>query len=102
MPRYEIIESETIRPIAEKYGKSIVQVVLRWLVQQNIIVIPKTWVPRYLKENLELFDFELTQEEMGIIDSMDLGHPLNYDSSATVKYVPEKYRDFDFSTGVLK
>lgn len=100
-PRYEIIESELIRPISQKYGKSVVQVVLRWLVQQNIIVIPKTWVPRYLKDNISIFDFELTPEEMSIIDSMDLGHPLNYDSRATTKYVPKQYRDYDHETGVL-
>lgn len=101
LPRYEITESETIRPIAEKYGKSIVQVVLRWLIQQDILVIPKIWVPHYLKENISLFDFELTEDEMRIIDSNDLGHPLNYDSSACVKYVPKKYRKIDYSTGVL-
>lgn len=102
VPRYEIIESDVIRPIAEKYGKSIVQVVLRWLIQQDIIVIPKTWVSRYMKENISIFDFELTNEEMKIIDSLDLGHPLNYDSSATVKYVPKQYREYDYTTGVFK
>jgi len=102
VPRYEIIESDTIRSIAEKYRKSIVQIVLRWLIQQNIIVIPKTWVPRYLKENISVFDFELTEEDMKKIDSMDLGRPLNYDSSATVKYVPKQYREFDYLTGVFK
>lgn len=102
LPRYEIIESEIIRPIARKYNKSIVQVVLRWMMQQDIIVIPKTWVPKYLKENIDIFDFQLTSDEMAIIDSMDLGHPLNYNSSATVKYVPRQYRHFDFETGVLK
>ena len=46
-PRKEIIESEIIKPIAEKYGKSIPQIVLRWLIQQDIAIIPKTclWVP---------------------------------------------------------
>ena len=42
-PRKEIIESEIIKPIAEKYGKSIPQIVLRWLIQQDIAIIPKTW-----------------------------------------------------------
>ncbi len=94
-PRKEITESETIRPIAEKHGKSIVQVVLRWLIQQNIIVIPKTWHPAHLRENIELFDFELSDEEMALIDSLDQGRYLNYDPTMTVKYVPDKYRHYD-------
>lgn len=94
-PRKEITESDVIRPIAQKYGKSIVQVVLRWLVQQNIIVIPKTWHPEHLKENISLFDFELSPEEMAVIDSLDKGRYLNYDPTMTVKYVPDKYRHHD-------
>lgn len=77
-PRKEITESEIIRPIAEKYGKSIVQVVLRWMLQQNIILIPKTWEEDHLEENISLFDFNLTDEEMAIIDGMDKGSFLNY------------------------
>lgn len=94
-PRKEITESDVIRPIAQKYGKSIVQVVLRWLVQQNIIVIPKTWHPEHLKENISIFDFELSPEEMAVIDSLDKGRYLNYDPTMTVKYVPDKYRHHD-------
>lgn len=94
-PRTEITENEIIRPIAEKYGKSIVQVVLRWLVQQNIIVIPKTWVEQHLYDNISIFDFELSDEEMELIDSLDKGKYLNYDPTMTVKYVPDKYRHYD-------
>ena len=90
--RTEITESKIIKPIATKYGKSIVQVVLRWLIQQNIIVIPKTWDIKHMKENISIFDFELTKEEMDIIDSMDKGKYLNYDPTAMVKYAPKKYR----------
>lgn len=93
-PRLEILESDKLRPIAAKYGKSIAQIVLRWLVQQDIVVIPKTWDPVHLKENIDLFDFELTPAEMEAIDSMDEGKCLNYNSYAPhiVKGIPKKYR----------
>lgn len=91
-PRKEITESELIKPIAQKYNKSIVQVVLRWLIQQNIIVIPKTWYSQHMKENISVFDFELTTEEMTIIDTMNQGRYLNYDPTAMTKYAPKKYR----------
>lgn len=101
-PRREILENEAIRLIAQKYGKSTVQVVLRWLIQQDILVIPKTWDAAHLKENISVYDFELSPEEMTVIDSLDRGAYLNYDPTMTVKYVPEKYRQIDYETGVLK
>lgn len=91
-PRKEITESETIKPIAKKYGKSVVQVILRWLVQQDIIVIPKTWNYNHLSENISIFDFELTFEEMSIIDSLDQGEFLNYNPYGLLKNVPKKYQ----------
>ncbi|WP_290070602.1 aldo/keto reductase family protein [Muribaculum intestinale] len=94
-PRLEITQSEVIRPIAERHGKTIVQVVLRWLIQQNIIVIPKTWCQQHLRENISVFDFELSPEEMSVIDSLDKGRYLNYDPTMMVKYVPEQYRHYD-------
>ena len=94
-PRKEITENPTIRPIAEKYGKSIVQVVLRWLLQQGISIIPKTWDENHLKENIELNDFELTAEEMAVIDCLDQGHFLNYNAYNALKNVPKKYQGWN-------
>lgn len=94
-PRKEILQNEIIRTIAKRHGKSVVQVVLRWLTQQNIIVIPKTWFLPHLKENISIFDFELSSDEMAWIDSLDKGNYLNYDPTMTVKYVPDKYRHYD-------
>ena len=82
--RKEITENEMIRPIAEKYGKSIPQIVLRWLKQQSIVMIPKTWDPVKLEENINIFDFELTPEEMATIDSLDQGRFLNYHPDDTL------------------
>lgn len=91
-PRKEITENENIKPIAEKYGKSIVQVILRWQIQQDIIAIPKTWEESHLKENINIFDFELTKEEMAVIDGLDQGQFLNYNPYGLLKNVPKKYQ----------
>ena len=94
-PRNEILESEVIKPIALKHHKTIAQVVLRWLVQQNIIIIPKTWEERHLKENISLFDFSLTDDEMKIIDGMDTGKFLNYNPLCAQEGLPKKYRNWE-------
>lgn len=94
-PRKEIIESEIIKPIAEKYGKSIPQIVLRWLIQQDIAIIPKTWVREHLEENISLFDFVLTTEEMTIIDSLDEGQFLNYNPYNAFKGLPNRYKNWE-------
>ena len=94
-PRMEIIESPVIIPIAEKYGKSTVQVVLRWLVQQGVMVIPKTWNPEYLRQNIDLFDFELTDEDMNVIDAMDQGKFLNYNPYKAIRNLPIGYTGWD-------
>ena len=93
-PRMEIIEHPAIIPIAKKHNKSTVQVVLRWLIQQGIAVIPKTWDFEHLKENISIFDFELSPEEMSVIDSLDGGKWLNYHPDYALKNLPPKYKDF--------
>lgn len=78
-PRKEILEDPTLLKIAHVKNKSVVQIVLRWLIQRDIIVIPKTWNLKHLQENIDIFDFQLSDEEMGIIDSLDTGKCYNYD-----------------------
>lgn len=91
-PRKEIIEHPILTEIAQKYNKSVVQVVLRWLLQQNIITIAKTWNPEHLKENISIFDFELTKDDMFTIDSLDEGKFLNYNPYMATKGLPLKYK----------
>ena len=93
-PRMEIIENETIQRIADVHGKTVPQVVLRWLIQQNIIVIPKTWDKDHLKDNISLFDFELTSDEMKIVDSLDKGKFLNYNPYTAFRGLPRKYKNW--------
>lgn len=91
-PRLEIIENPKLVAIARTHNKSVVQVVLRWLIQQQVAVIPKTWNLDHLEENISIFDFTLTGEEMDVIDSLDQGEFLNYKPHAALKNLPGKYR----------
>ena len=67
----ELLGNETICEIAVAHGVSPAQVILRWDLQRGIVVIPGSGNPEHIKENLELFDFELTEEEMNRINSLD-------------------------------
>ena len=93
-PRSEIINNPILIDLAKKHNKSVVQIVLRWLIQQNIIIIPKTWDKIHLKENISIFDFELSKEEMNTIDSMDKGKFLNYNPLSAQEGLPKKYRNW--------
>lgn len=61
---------ETLRGIGKAHGKNEGQVALRWLVQQGVIAIPKTASPERCRSNFEVFDFELSEEEMGSIGAL--------------------------------
>ena len=66
-----MFQNETLASIAGKYGKSIAQVILRWLIQRNIVVIPKSIRKERIIENFNVFDFELTKEDMKKIAALD-------------------------------
>ncbi|SMF91547.1 Aldo/keto reductase [Paenibacillus uliginis N3/975] len=65
------LDQPVIAKIAEKYGKSAAQVVLRWDLQNGIIVIPKSVKEHRIRENADIFDFELSAEEMSAIDGLN-------------------------------
>ena len=69
----ELLGNEVISEIAAAHGKSSAQVILRWNLQKGVVVIPGSSNPDHIQENTELFDFELTEEEMGRIDALDRG-----------------------------
>ena len=69
--RNDIFQSELLRSIGEKYGKSVAQVILRWLVQREVVVIPKSVRKERIAENFNIFDFELNPEDMGGIKTLD-------------------------------
>ena len=69
----ELLGDETIKSIAEAHGVSSAQVILRWDLQRGIVVIPGSGNPDHIKENLDLFGFELTEDEMEQITLLDRG-----------------------------
>ena len=69
--RGAVLDDSTITEIAEKVGKTPAQVVLRWHIQRSDIVFPKSVTPSRMKENFEIFDFELASEDMEAITALD-------------------------------
>ncbi len=69
----ELLGDEVISEIAAAHGKSSAQVILRWNLQKGVVVIPGSSNPDHIQENTELFDFELTEEEMERIGALDRG-----------------------------
>ena len=69
----ELLSDEVIAGIAKNHGKSPAQVILRWNLQKGVVVIPGSSNPDHIRENTELFDFELSEEEMARINALDRG-----------------------------
>ena len=69
----DLLGNETIKAIAEAHGVSPAQVILRWDLQRGIVVIPGSSNPDHIRENLDLFGFELTDDEMAEIGDLDRG-----------------------------
>lgn len=67
----ELLGDETISAIAENHGVTSAQVILRWNLQKGVTVIPGSSNPEHIRENLDLFGFELTEEEMNRINALD-------------------------------
>lgn len=66
-----VLQDKTIAAIAERYGKSIAQVILRWNMQRGLIAIPRCDNAAYTAENMDIFDFELSPVEMSIINGLN-------------------------------
>ena len=74
-----LFSDPTLTAVASGHGKSVAQVVLRWLIQREIVVIPKSVRPDRMAENLQVFDFQLSPQEMAAIADLDTGHSLFFD-----------------------
>lgn len=75
----ELLDNETLKAIAAKYQKSVVQVNLRWFVERGIVVIPKSITPKRIQSNFDIFEFHLDEEDMQAIRKLNRGK----------KYFPE-------------
>jgi 2,5-diketo-D-gluconate reductase A len=77
--RNSLFTDPTLAGIADAHGKSVAQVVLRWLIQRGVVVIPQSVRPERMAENLAVFDFDLTDDQMAQIAGLDTGESLFFD-----------------------
>jgi 2,5-diketo-D-gluconate reductase A len=75
----DLLADERVVALAEKYGRSPAQIVLRWHIQQDNIVFPKSATPSRIRENIDVFDFELSADDIATIDELDSGTRLGPD-----------------------
>ena len=83
-----VLDSPVICGIAERLGKTTAQVVLRWLLQRDIVVLAKSTHEERMRQNLDVFDFELATEDVAAIEALDTGHGTFIDPSdpATIDF----------------
>ena len=79
--RGDMFTNPILSEIGKKYNKSAAQVILRWLIQRNVVVIPKSVHKERIIENFNIFDFELSEDDMDKIKSMDTGKSLFFSHS---------------------
>ncbi len=79
-------EVDLLNEIGSKYGKSAFQVVLRWDLQKGVVTIPKSVRPERILSNADIFDFELTDEEMAQIDGLDRNYHLGVDPHMEIDF----------------
>ncbi|WP_299166237.1 aldo/keto reductase [uncultured Arthrobacter sp.] len=77
--RNNLFADPVLSDIGAAHGKSVAQVVLRWLIQRDVVVIPKSVRPERMAENIDVFDFALTDDQLNRIAGMDAGSSLFFD-----------------------
>lgn len=87
--KYGIFTHPLLTKIGEKYGKSAAQVALRWNVERGVTVIPKSTHKERMEQNIDIWDFALTEEDMKEIEALDMGHTeiADHRDPVFVKYV---------------
>lgn len=87
--KYGIFANETLVSIGKKYGKTSAQVILRWNVQRGVVVIPKSVKKERIEQNFDIWDFELSDDDMQKIALMDTGKSeiINHFSAETAKFL---------------
>ncbi len=82
----KIRDSKELKLIADSHGKSIPQVILRWHIQNKTVPVFKTLKPHRLKENIDIFDFSLSEDEMGMVASLDEDYKYHLESASCPGY----------------
>ena len=80
--RNNFFTNPVLEAIGKKYGKSVAQVALRWLIQRDVIIIPKSVHVERMQQNMDIFDFELSYEDMAAIAALDTQRSLFFDHHA--------------------
>jgi len=93
--RNDLFSNPALADIATRHGRSIAQIVLRWLLQRGVVAIPKSVRPERMAENFHIFDFELDADEMTAIAALDTGKSAFFDhrDPAIVKWQGEAERN---------
>lgn len=86
-----LLEDETLKDFASKHNKSVAQIILRWILQREIIVIPKSVNKKRIHENINLYDFQLSDEDMTAINN------LNKNSRANLLSQAKTHREYPFN-----
>lgn len=87
--RNDFFSNKVLQSVGKKYGKSIAQVTLRWMIQRGVVVIPKSVTPSRIHENFKVFDFNLDEQDMLAIAALDKKESafFNHQDPATVKFL---------------
>jgi 2,5-diketo-D-gluconate reductase A len=93
--RNNLFQNETLTAISRKHGKSVAQVVMRWLVQRGVVALAKSVRKERMVENLSVFDFELDEADMALIESLETGQSafFSHRDPAIVKWMAERRLD---------
>ncbi|WP_180546845.1 aldo/keto reductase, partial [Staphylococcus haemolyticus] len=85
----DIFNHDTLKSIGQKYGKTVAQVILRWTIQLGIVTIPQSVTKERIEENYDIWDFELSQEDMEQIAELDKGKSsiIDFDSVETIEFL---------------
>lgn len=79
-----VLRNEELNRIAGKYGKSASQICIRWLLQKNIVPLPKSVHEKYILENADVFDFAITEDDMAAIDKIPYCGGMRFDPDSAM------------------
>ncbi|RPA62457.1 aldo/keto reductase [Aerococcus agrisoli] len=80
--RHDLFTNPVLAEVGQQYGKTVGQVVLRWLIQRGIVVLAKSVRPERMAENIDIFDFELSEKDMETIKGLDMDESAFFDHAA--------------------
>jgi diketogulonate reductase-like aldo/keto reductase len=75
----EVMQIPELAALGKKYGKNPVQITLRWILQRGIVAIPKSAQKQRIRENADIFDFEIETDDLALVDRLDRNQRLGVD-----------------------